>query len=151
MSDCFRHLFRLVIQGVRLLFLPFPFAIFLGMSGLELMDNIQHPERLLRPPEPGETIGGALIPIFAFLLQVIIGWTSLRILAVKRGGIRGYLGTGAAVALVLSILLTSGVIQPQFGETFGRLFPFVLLFLGAPIFLGYVLALLLDRACRQLA
>jgi hypothetical protein len=152
MRDFFRGLLRLVIQVVRVLFLPFPFAVFLGMSGLELMDHIVYPERVNSGVhEPGEVIGGVVIVFFAFLLQVVIGWPSLRILAVKRGETRGYLGTGGGVALVLSVLFTSGMVRPQFGETFGWLFPFVLLFLGVPIFLGYALNLLLGRACRQLA
>lgn len=142
---------RFAIQAVRLVFLPFPLSFFLSLSALEFADYLQNPERSqVAAAEPGEVIGEIIMIIHTAFLQVVVGVPSLLVLDRASRGLRRYLATGTVIALILSFLLAVLLQAPQFGETFGWMFPRVLLFLAPPLLISYLLAFYL-RKIREIA
>ena len=141
-----RHLLRFAIEIIRLVLLPFPLSLFLSMSALQISDHLLRPDRSnIVPGEAGEYIGGVLLIVSAVALQVVVGMPSLLALDYARSGARGYLATATTSALILSLLLATMLQAPQFGETLRWMFSRILLFLGIPLVLSYLLAFYLRR------
>ena len=141
-----RTLLRSAIQSLRVILLPFPVAVFLAMAALEIADHLLRPDRSnITSGDPGETIGGYLLIGLTVFLQLAAGMPSLLMLDSKGSGLRGYLTVATAIALSLSLLFAEMLHAPQVGETLGWMFFRVLLFLGVPLVLSYLLALYLRR------
>ncbi len=132
----------IMVQPVRLLLLPFPAAILLGSTALVITDHIMRPDRagIDDSIDAGSFVGFIVISILVGSLQLFLGAPSLLVLDAKKRGKRGYLVTGALMAVALSFVLSKVLVVPKFGETMGWMYPRVFAFLGIPVILGYWLA-----------
>ena len=141
---------RYVIRATRLVLLPFPVAYFLGSFALEIADHLLRPDRNgIVSDEPGEFIGGILLLVVVAKFQILLGIPSLLILDAKACRLRGYSITAFAIAVVISLALSTMLRSDELGETLGWMFPRVFAFLGVPVVLSYLGAFGLRRKAGQ--
>jgi hypothetical protein len=145
-----RRLGRFLIQFVRWVSLPFPFAILLSIMLLEAADRILRPDRSnISSGDPGEYIGGILLVVLVVVFQALIGLPSLILLDRCKRGLGGFLAIASIMSLLLSAMLASALHAPQFGESFGWMFSRVLAFVAPPFLLSFLLAYILRPRTNQ--
>jgi hypothetical protein len=132
---------RNAARAARLLFVPFPLAMAISWVLVETADHLLRPDRSnIVSGEPGEYLGGALLIMFCFVLQLVLGGPLLLILDSLRARTRTIIFTGVALAIGCSSFFALVFQAPQFGETFLFLFPLVFGFFGLPLIGSYALA-----------
>jgi hypothetical protein len=131
-------------HAVRRTFLPFPFAVALSFSLIELVDHISRPDRTRIEPTAGapavDAIGTCVFVVLTVLLQALWGVPTLLWLERERRRLRTYAAVGAGSAILLSLGFALMLRAPQFGETLSWMLSRTLLLFGAPVVLGYLLA-----------
>ena len=139
-------------RPMRLLLFPFPWAVALGSALLVIVDHVIRPDRS-RIEDGGlaGTPGTCVIAVIALLLQLVWGVPTLLWLENVRCRVGGYAVVGIVSGVGLSLGLALILQAPQFGETFWRIIPFVLLFIGAPLVLSYLFAYSLQPDKRRTA
>ena len=78
--------------------------------------------------------------LLTLLLQALWGIPTLLWLEREHRPLRSYAAVGFATASALSFVFALMLRAPQFGETLLWMLPRTLLFFGAPLVLGYLLA-----------
>lgn len=138
------------LQGVRLMLLPFPLAIFLIMSAMHITELLLRPDHSNIESDDADIVIGRFVGfLLVAFLQLLVGIPSLLVLDTTRSGVRGYLVTAAVIALLLSLSWAAFLQAQTSSETLGWLFPRVLFFIGPPLVLSYLLAFSLRRAQDQ--
>ena len=134
----------IMIQIVRKLLLPFPFAIALSILLLETTDQILRPDRInTSSGDSGEQIGGVLLVVLVVMLQALIGLPSLFLLDRCKLGLGGFITVASIMSTLLCVMLAYALHAPQFGESFGWMLPRVAAFVAPPLLLSFSLAYIL--------
>ena len=124
----------------RLALFPFPFAIALSFSLLEIVDHVMRPDRTHIEPSPMGSAGTCVVILLTMILQALWGIPTLLWLENEHRPLRAYAAVGLATAFALSLVFALTLRAPQFGETLLLMLSCALLFFGAPLVLGYLLA-----------
>jgi hypothetical protein len=140
-GDSRKSLSRVILRFARLGLIPFPFSFAVADLAWRIVTRImQGPPPDFVPVEAGEIIEQVALPFVVGFLQFAWGMPSVIILDARNCGFRWYVAVGVVSSILLSLGVTALQGAPHPGETRGWMFCHTYLFLGIPVFLGYLLA-----------